>query len=536
MDGRKALWFATIVALTALAAVAGGVLAASGAGPVAVAPSKLARVAVVDERYQSYNVEMAEVIGARFWKPYSRQGAALQTPPPAKPAGGEMRVGIDPGMFAARPPADLSNARLRTLAAALGPAFVRVSGTWANSVYFHDSDDPAPAAPPAGFQGVLTRAQWKGVVDFARAVNAKLVTSFAVSAGVRDASGVWTPDQAGRVIAYTRTVGGDIAGAELFNEPTIPSAGGAPRGYDAAAFARDFAVFRAFARQAAPRMLLAGPGSAGEGVALLPPSMPMVRTEDLLAASPRPVFDVFSYHFYGAVSQRCASLMGPGFGTTPEAALTDEWLSRTERARAFYADLRDRFVPGAPMWLTETAEAACGGNPWATTFRDTFRYLNQLGQLAKQGVQSVMHNTLAASEYALIDQATLEPRPNYWAALLWRRLMGRVVLDAGAAAPGVRLYAHCMAGRPGGVTLLAINTDQTGTAPLDLASPADRYTLSARTLDDERVQLNGRDLALGAGDALPALRADRVRAGRVDLAPASITFLAVADAGNPACR
>jgi hypothetical protein len=283
-------------------------------------------------------------------------------------------------------------------------------------------------------------------------------------------------------------------------------------------------------------MLVVGPGSAGEGVALIPPSLGMIKTEDLLAASPRPVFDVFSYHFYGAVSQRCASLMGPGFGTTPDAALTADWLSRTERVRAFYAGLRDRFAPGAPIWLTETAEAACGGNPWATTFRDSFRYLYQLGQLARQDVKAVMHNTLAASEYALIDQATLEPRPDYWAALLWRRLMGPTVLDAGASGPGVHLFAHCLAGTPGGVTLLAINTNRTAQASIDLTAPADRYTLTARSLDDERVRLNDRDLALGPGDRLPALQSSRVPGGRVELAPASITFLAVSGAGNPGCR
>jgi len=283
-------------------------------------------------------------------------------------------------------------------------------------------------------------------------------------------------------------------------------------------------------------MLVVGPGSAGEGVALIPPSLSMLKTEDLLAASPRPAFDVFSYHFYGAVSQRCASLMGAGFGTTPDAALTADWLSRTERVRAFYAGLRDRFAPGAPLWLTETAEAACGGNPWATTFRDSFRYLFQLGQLARQGVQTVMHNTLAASEYALIDQATLEPRPNYWAALLWRRLMGTTVLDAGPAAPGVHVYAHCMPGKPGGVTVLAINAHLSRAESLDLAAAADRYTLSSRTLDDGRVQLNGRELALGPGDRLPPLQATRVAAGNVELAPATITFLAVPGAGNPACK
>jgi hypothetical protein len=31
----------------------------------------------------------------------------------------------------------------------------------------------------------------------------------------------------------------------------------------------------------------------------------------------------------------------------------------------------------------------------------------------------------------LLDENTLAPRPNYWAALLWRRLMGTTVLDSG---------------------------------------------------------------------------------------------------------
>ena len=43
---------------------------AKGAAPLAVSPASMARVATVDERYQSYNVEMLEVTGGRFWKPY----------------------------------------------------------------------------------------------------------------------------------------------------------------------------------------------------------------------------------------------------------------------------------------------------------------------------------------------------------------------------------------------------------------------------------------------------------------------------------
>src|SRR5262249_41754542 len=147
-------------------------------------------------------------------------------------------VGLSADLFEARPPVDLSNHRLRVLAAALGPAYVRVSGSWANSVYFQDND-AAPMAAPPGYQGVLTRAQWRGVIEFTRAVDAKLVTSFAINAAVRDASGTWTPAQARPFLNYTRAIGGDIYAAELFNEPNLSSHAGGPTDYNGAAFARD---------------------------------------------------------------------------------------------------------------------------------------------------------------------------------------------------------------------------------------------------------------------------------------------------------
>ena len=464
----------------------------------------------------------------------------MATPTPSTPARAPAQpAGLDPSLFQARPPADLSNSRLRKLAAALGPAYLRTSGTWANMVYFHDADTPPPSSPPKGFQGVLTRRQWKGVVDFARAANAQLVASFTISDGVRDASGVWTPDQAQRLVTFTKTAGGDIAAAEFFNEPNLPSFGGAPRGYSAADYARDFAVFRAFAKEAVPGMHIVGPGSVGEGTLMRSRdgtgiSAALVPTEAILSASPKPVFDIFSYHHYGATSLRCAA-MGSAGQTTAAAALSEEWLARTDASYDFYVGLRDKFEPGTPVWITETAESACGGNPWAAQFLDTFRYLDQLGRLARRGVSVIFHNTLAASEYALIDQKTLQPRPNYWAALLWHRLMGPVVLDAAGSQPNVHLYAHCLPGRPGGVTLLAINASRTEPQSLDLATRAERYTLSAATLDATDVQLNGRALTLQANDALPDLQPQRVAASAVTLPPATITFLAVPDAANSSC-
>ncbi|MEA2889468.1 MAG: hypothetical protein QOI05_261 [Bradyrhizobium sp.] len=363
-------------------------------GP-SIDPTNMPRVGTVDERFQSYNIEMVEVTGGRFWKPYGPEPTTAGT-----------------DLYAYRPPIDLNNIKLRRLAAALAPAYLRVSGTWANSTYFSDTDN-APPAPPAGFNGVMTRRQWQGVVNFSQAVDAKLVTSFAVSSGARDAAGVWTPDQARRLLAYTGFLGGSIAAAEFMNEPDLPAIGGAPAGYDAAAYGRDFKIFRSFVKQTAPEMMVLGPGAAGQA--------PLA--SDLLAAS-GPGVDVFSYHHYGTLSERCIG------SSTPDAALSESWLAQTGRALGFHRTLRNEFEPGKPIWLTETADAACGGNRWSATFLDTFRYLDQLGRLAKAGVQVVMHNTLAASDYGLLDERTLAPRPNYWGALLWRRLMGAIVLDS----------------------------------------------------------------------------------------------------------
>jgi heparanase len=531
-------------ALIRLAALVTGL---SYAGPaiaqaLPVSPATMPRVATVDQRYQSYNVEMAEVIGGNFWKPYGEQGKAAQngwqTADVAKSGGAGLQAGQDATIFEARPPIDLTNARLRKLTAALGPAYLRVSGTWANTVYFHDSDTRAPSSPPQGFKGVLTRPQWKGVFDFAHAVNASVTTSFAISGGARDPAGVWTPHQARKLLAYTKAVGGEIAVAEFFNEPTMPEYGGANPGYDAADYARDFALFQVFAKEAAPDMPIAGPASVGEAVLL--PAMSgkapsILKTMDLLSASPRPVFDIFSYHFYGAASIRCAS-MGVGAQTTAKAALSDEWLSRADRSYMFYSGLRDRFEPGKPIWITEIADASCGGNPWANTFLDSFRYLDQHGRLARDGVSVAFHNTLASSEYGLLDQNTFAPRPNYWAALLWRRLMGRNVLDPGPSQPGLNLYAQCLAGHPGGVTLLAINTSRTDNQSIELPVAAERYTLTAEKLEATRVRLNGQDLELGANDELPPIQGQHIVSGLVKFAPASITFLAIDGAANKSCQ
>jgi hypothetical protein len=148
----------------------------------------------------------------------------------------------------------------------------------------------------------------------------------------------------------------------------------------------------------------------------------------------------------------------------------------------------------------------------------------------------VIHNTLVASDYGLLDQDTFAPKAMYWAALLWRRLMGTTVLESGVPIePGLHVYAHCLRGAGGGIAVLALNTDRAVTRTLAVPVASERFALTSRDLASRSVELNGRDLTLGRDGALPELAGAPTPAGEVALPPVSITFLAVRGVANGAC-
>ncbi|SER29842.1 hypothetical protein [Sphingobium sp. YR768] len=477
--------------------------------------ANLKKTGEVSERYQAYNVEMVEVTGGRFWAAYENGSRE---------------------MYRYRPPVDLTNRRLINLARHLGPSLVRVSGSWANSTYLEEKGEKL-TAPPAGYKQILTRTQWRNVVAFSLAVDAPIVTSFAVSAGVRGPDGVWASNQAQRVADLTKDSGGKIFAAEFFNEPNMPeTAVGLSKNYGVANYAADFRTFRRWAHMAVPDMKILGPGGVGEGGLLSRPPVNAlavpISTEGMMKENPGSV-DVVSYHFYGAVSERCA---GMNMETAvKEDALTAAWLDGTLREYKYYAALRDRYEPGKPMWITEAGQAACGGSRWASTFLDSFRYLNQLGALAQLGVKVVMHNTLAASDYGLIDGDTLEPRPDYWAALLWNQIMDKIVLESPRSpAADLRLYAHCLPGGKGGVGLLALNLGA-GVQSLAIGKMARAWVMTGKPHDAQTVMINGKKPVID-GNGNPGRLVGTAVRGSVPIAGRAIAFVAVPDAGNPACR
>src|SRR5688572_13243784 len=81
--------------------------------PIKIKLSGLKPLGKIDERYQSFNVEMVEVVGGNFWIPYDKMDTT-------KPITGNVVVGETRSLYRPVPPIDLYGKRLRMLAAALG--------------------------------------------------------------------------------------------------------------------------------------------------------------------------------------------------------------------------------------------------------------------------------------------------------------------------------------------------------------------------------------------------------------------------------
>lgn len=180
----------------------------------------------------SYNVEFAEVTGGTFWKAYT----------PGQVAGTEaFDVDMSGGLAAAYkdlmqiyPPINLYDEKLRKLAKAFGPLWVRVSGTWATKTYY-DLDNAMEGKVPEGYLNTLTREQWIGVLDFVKAVDAKLMVSVSACPGVYGKNEApippWTPVQTEKLFKFSADYGVPISGSEFVNEPNTLADTGFPEGY-----------------------------------------------------------------------------------------------------------------------------------------------------------------------------------------------------------------------------------------------------------------------------------------------------------------
>ncbi|TWW66152.1 heparanase [Takifugu flavidus] len=209
--------------------------------------------------------------------------------------------------------------------------------------------------------------------------------------------------------------------------------------------------------------------------------------------------------------------------------------------------------PGKPVWLGETSSAYGGGAPGLSdTFAAGFMWLDKLGLAASLGLEVVMRQVLiGAGSYHLIDD-NLDPLPDYWLSLLYKRLVGQEVLkmmQTGlSGSKRVRLYLHCAnkkSYRNGAATLMSMNLSYK-TARISLPKCLSSSTVEAFVLEPEQpgeeglnsrsVKLNGKVLEMVDDKTFPDLDGSRLPpAEHLQLPAYSLAFFVFTDAEAEGC-
>jgi heparanase 1 len=269
------------------------------------------------------------------------------------------------------------------------------------------------------------------------------------------------------------------------------------------------------------------------------------------------VADVITYHLYagyGLDPSLPRELVDPGF--LDFTRVIGGNIQRVVREAA----------PHAQLWVGETAAAWHSGEAGITdAFESGFWFVDQLGTLASMSHSAMCRQCFVGGNYSMIGvNDGFVPRPDYYTGLLFKRLMGAIVLTSyqnepaiQPYVPAIRGYLHCNPSSPSSVTFAYVNVDENRSFAISLkgsntdgssmnTSTREEYVLSSggmgppgphqSTLSSLHVQLNGKLLALGTDDALPDMSGRRVEGGHFVAPPRTYGFVVFTDANAHACK
>lgn len=460
--------------------------------------------------------------------------------------------------------------RLIHLAQGLSPAYLRVSGTDTDYLYYDFPGDSAQSPASQAATGSppslapVSKVVWDGLTGLAKAAGWDMI--FGISMLNRTADDVWRPQSAQGFMEYIKQQG-IVVGFELGNEPDLDNSKGKTNfSITPTTVAQDFAAITKLITQvygqdgpplvgdaSATNPLLAGCDVADEIGFLSSFSQELVK----ISPDPDRALSTLTWHHY----------YGNGKLMKVQDFVTPSVLDRV-RADILQAAALAKGMPGGnqtQVWIGESGSSYGGGTPGVSDrFVSVFWWLDQLAYAALHGHGAVCRQAFIGGAYTMVDpQPALFPNSDYWAAVLFKRLMGGTQLavsgqdDSGLS---LRPYAACTrrAGSadaegvlgardyaPGSVTALLLNVRNTTTnVTLQTASGGtsqgtwDMFQLTApgTNISSKTIELNGNVLSVQAGGVLPPL--DPVQlppAQALQLPPYSASFVVMEDAAAPAC-
>ena len=381
-----------------------------------------------------------------------------------------------------------SNGYVRTLTSALSPAILRVGGTAADRCFYDVAPDSRKRFGSYG--QALNATELVSLFDFARDLNLQVAFGLNGGKGPRAAhdGNAWDAANAQQLITWVKRHCPSVQMTwELGNEPNLYLVQGNDWSLRVSGkqLAADFATLRGIV---GPETRVVGVDIATQLVDREAPLAPVI--DGFLQAGGGQHIDALTYHYYPLLGQGTpikAILANPTIDplyATAERAVSKRTFERSANvmtrmlAQQHQIGRSGNNSTSSTVWLGEAALACFGGrtnvsDAWA----GTFHHLYTLGQAASLGLQLYARQDLVGAGYGLIDGTTFQPRPDYWALVLWKRFMGNRVLnttlmqqlvadgsdDDEAAPAGLRAYAHCVPGRQDAqqASLLLINAAPT---------------------------------------------------------------------------
>ncbi|XP_057460765.1 heparanase-like protein 2 [Actinidia eriantha] len=352
--------------------------------------------------------------------------------------------------------------------------------------------------------------------------------------------GDWDPQNARDLMNYTVSRGYKINSYELGNE--LCGSGVSAR-LDAVQYGKDLISLKELVKELYPN-------STTQPKVLGPAGFYDEKWfSDFLQATGPGVVDGLTHHIYN---------LGAGVDSTLINKAQDPYF--LDQIAQTYKDISNTirsFGPWTGAWIGEAGGAYnSGGKDVSHTFVNGFWYLDQLGMTSTFNHKVFCRQALIGGNYALLNTSTFVPNPDYYGALLWHRLMGKIVLrTTHDSSPYLRVYSHCSKTKSG-ISLLLINMSNSTTFTVSVVDDLNFYPEERKSVDaynqqqreeyhltpkDGNIQsdvllLNGTPLVLTESRDIPAMNPDLVDASKpITIAPDSIVFATLKWFNVPAC-
>ena len=442
---------------------------------------------------------------------------------------------------------DLENVKLQNAVQALTPVFVRLGGSLADFVRYEELEGVkgqetkcVPFSAPTnntriGYElgtGCLKMGRWEELNKFcSKASNCHLLFDLNALIGrqngtcpqgtnchIQDASrkhpcctnwtGSWNPGNAESLLRYTKAHFGDNVYAFEFGNELV-----GPAGIEATLtveqYVDDFCrlydlVNDIWSDDPTSKPKLVAPDTAFE--------------EDWYGAfikmtGERSCYpDIVTWHQY---------LLGAGVDPKVEQrAMDPNVLNKQVKAgQMVNVTIQSNLVDSSHMpeiWMGEAGGAYNSGRHLVTdAFMSSFWYLDGFGILSENNHQTFCRQTLIGGNYGLLNTTTYEPNPDYYALLLWQRLMGSNVFNVQVHSDQeqgglLRAYAHCSnSAKDPGLTILLINLSNETEFLVNVTEywyrKRTEYVMTSTSLHSQTVFLNGAALKTSANGDIPEL-------------------------------